>query len=52
LFSRGVPHLLVVLAGLHEGTLQNDFAEQADCSGAVTVNDMLAFFTVFGTDCD
>ena len=52
--ERGVPDLLVVLAGLHGGTLQNDFVEQADCDcdGAVTVNDMLAFLTVFGTNCD
>ena len=52
--ERGVTDLLVVLAGLPGGTLQNDFTEQADCDcdGAVTVNDMLTFLTVFGTDCD
>lgn len=52
--ERGVTDLLVVLAGLPGGTLQNDFAEQADCDcdGVVTVNDMLTFLTVFGTLCD
>jgi hypothetical protein len=52
--ERDVVDLLVLLADLPGGALENAFALQADCDcdGAVTVSDMLAFLTVFGTACD
>jgi len=52
--ERDIIDLLVILAGLPGGTLQSDFSEEADCDcdGAVTVNDMLTFLTVFATTCD
>ena len=52
--ERDVVDLLVLLSGLPTGALESEFAEEADCDcdGAVTVNDMLTFLTVFGTNCD
>jgi len=52
--ERDIVDLLVILAGLPGGTLATDFAEEADCDcdGAVTVNDMLTFLTVFATPCE
>ena len=52
--ERDVVDLLVLLSGLPTGALESEFAVEADCDcdGAVTVNDMLTFLTVFGTDCD
>ena len=52
--ERDVVDLLVILAGLPGGALETAFSEEADsdCDGAVTVNDMLTFLTVFGTLCD
>ena len=52
--ERDVVDLLVILAGLPGGQLENTHALQADCDcdGAVTVSDMLAFLTVFGTVCE
>ncbi|MGB1122729.1 MAG: hypothetical protein ACPG08_04315 [Flavobacteriales bacterium] len=52
--ERDVVDLLVLLSGLPTGALQSEFAIEADCDcdGAVTVNDMLTFLTVFGTNCD
>ena len=52
--ERDIVDLLVILAGLHGGTLQADQPEVADCDcdGAVTVNDMLTFLTVFATACE
>ena len=52
--ERDVVDLLVLLADLPGGSLETAFAVQADCDcdGAVTVSDMLAFLTVFGTLCD
>jgi hypothetical protein len=52
--ERDVVDLLVLLADLPGGVLESTHAVQADCDcdGAVTVSDMLAFLTVFGTNCD
>ena len=52
--ERDVVDLLVILSGLPGGALETAFSEEADCDcdGAVTVNDMLTFLTVFGTACD
>ncbi len=52
--ERDVVDLLFILSGLPGGALGNEFAVEADCDcdGAVTINDMLTFLTVFATDCD
>lgn len=52
--ERDVVDLLVILSGLPGGALETSFSEEADCDcdGAVTVNDMLTFLTVFGSSCD
>ena len=52
--ERDIIDLLVILAGLPGGTLENEFAEEADCDcdGTVTVNDMLTFLTVFASPCE
>jgi hypothetical protein len=52
--ERDVVDLLVILAGLPGGALETALSEEADCDcdGAVTVNDMLTFLTVFGSFCD
>ena len=52
--ERDIVDLLVILAGLPGGTLGSAFSEEADCDcdGAVTVNDMLTFLTVFATACE
>ena len=52
--ERDIVDLLVILAGLPGGAFENGFNEEADCDcdGAVTVNDMLTFLTVFSTPCE
>lgn len=52
--ERDVVDLLVLLSGLPTGALESEFAIEADCDcdGSVTVNDMLTFLTVFGTNCE
>ena len=52
--ERDIVDLLVILAGLPGGALGSAFSEEADCDcdGAVTVNDMLTFLTVFATACE
>jgi hypothetical protein len=52
--ERDVVDLLVLLSGLPTGALESEFAIEADCDcdGAVTVNDMLTFLTVFATACE
>ena len=50
--ERDVVDLLVILSGLPGGALQSEFSVEADCDSAVTINDMLTFWTVFGTNCD
>ena len=51
--ERDITDLLFLLSGLPGGQTTGDYLEAADCDcdGAVTVNDMLTFLTVFSTNC-
>ena len=52
--ERDIVDLLVLLSGLPTGALESEFAVEADCDcdGALTIEDMLTFLAIFGTDCD